>query len=95
MDFEFLGLDREVEFMSLAHQSKSWRKCHNQMQQHRLITDFIQVWLNVCCSCPRPIVHSTNQSDDFVDDDSDGKTIITVITRHFAVLGVIGLTMQY
>ena len=43
---------------------------------------------------PRPIVHSTNQSDDFGDDDSDGKTIITVITVIFAVLGVIGLTMH-
>mgnify|MGYP000952537113 FL=1 len=43
---------------------------------------------------PRPITHSTSQSDDFGDDDSDGKTIITVITVIFAVLGVIGLTMH-
>ena len=43
---------------------------------------------------PRPIVHSTNQSDDFKDDDNGGKTFVTVITVIFAVLGVIGLTMH-
>lgn len=43
---------------------------------------------------PRPVVHPTNQSDDFGDDDSDGKTIITVITVIFAVMGLIGLTMH-
>ena len=43
---------------------------------------------------PRPITHSTHQSDDFGDDDGDGKTIITVITVIFAVLGLIGLTMH-
>ena len=43
---------------------------------------------------PRPIAHSTNQSDDFGDDDNDGKTIITAITVIFAVLGVMGLTMH-
>lgn len=31
MDFEFSGLDREVEFMFLAHPFKAGRKCHNQM----------------------------------------------------------------
>lgn len=44
MDFEFLGLDQEVEFMSLVRQFKAGRKCHNQMQQNRLTMDlYIQV----------------------------------------------------
>lgn len=37
MDFEFLGLNREVEFMSLAHLFKVGRKCHNQVQPHQLM----------------------------------------------------------
>lgn len=44
MDFEFLGLDREVEFMFLAHPFKAGRKCHNQTQLHQLTMDlYIQV----------------------------------------------------
>lgn len=42
---------------------------------------------------PRPIVHSTNQSDDFSDDDGS-KKFVTVITVIFAVAGLIGLTMH-
>ena len=44
MDFEFSGLDREVEFMFLAHPFKAGRKCHNQTQLHQLTMDlYIQV----------------------------------------------------
>lgn len=44
---------------------------------------------------PRPVVHSTNQSDDFGDDDDNGlKKFVTVITVIFAVAGLIGLTMH-
>lgn len=43
---------------------------------------------------PRPISHSTNQSDDFEDDDNGGKKFVTVITVIFAVAGLIGLTMH-
>lgn len=44
MDFEFLGLDREVEFMFLAHPFKAGRKSHNQTQLHQLTMDlYIQV----------------------------------------------------
>ena len=44
MDFEFSGLDREVEFMFQALPFKAGRKCHNQTQLHQLTMDlYIQV----------------------------------------------------
>ena len=43
---------------------------------------------------PRPITHSTNQSNDFEDDDNGGKKFVTVITVIFAVAGLIGLAMH-
>ena len=44
MDFEFSGLDREVEFMFRAHPFKAGRKCHNQTQLRQLTMDlYIQV----------------------------------------------------